>query len=133
MNQGGSAWAVTDQAKDTEAAYKVARELFGSKEAQQIGVTDGGLFPAWTDMLQSDTFKNMTDSFLGGQKVNEITIPVAEGYKGYAFLPFRTYAYDEQVKAFSKIVKDGGAIEDNLKSLDNTLGNYAKQQGFRVE
>ncbi|KOA51070.1 hypothetical protein BAAM0483_02090 [Bifidobacterium animalis subsp. animalis MCC 0483] len=133
VNQGGSAWAVTDQAKDTEAAYKVARELFSSKEAQQIGVTDGGLFPAWTDMLESDTFKNMTDAFLGGQKINEVTIPVAEGYKGYAFLPFQTYAYDEQMKAFSKIVKEGGSIEDNLSALDTTLDSYAKQQGFTVE
>ena len=133
VNQGGSAWAVTDQAKDTEAAYKVARELFDSDKAQEIGVTDGGLVPAWTKKLQSDSFKNMEEEFLGGQKLNEITIPTAEGYKGYSFLPFQTYAYDEQVKTFTSIVKDGKDTTSNLKSLDETLNNYAKQQGYTVE
>lgn len=133
VNQGGSAWAVTDQAKDTEAAYKVARELFDSDKAQEIGVTDGGLFPAWTKKLQSDSFKNMEEEFLGGQKLNEITIPTAEDYKGYSFLPFQTYAYDEQVKTFTSIVKDGKDTTSNLKSLDETLNNYAKQQGYTVE
>ncbi len=133
VNQGGSAWAVTDQAKDTKAAYEVARELFDSDKAQEIGVTDGGLFPAWTKKLNSDSFKNMEEAFLGNQKLNEITIPTAEGYKGYAFLPFQTYAYDEQVKAFTKIVKDGDSIESNLKSLDTTLTDYAKKQGFTIK
>lgn len=75
----------------------------------------------------------MEEEFLGGQKLNEITIPTAEGYKGYSFLPFQTYAYDEQVKTFTSIVKDGKDTTSNLKSLDETLNNYAKQQGYTVE
>lgn len=133
VNQGGSAWAVTDQAKDTEAAASVARELFGDEEAQTIGVTDGGLFPAWTDKLKSDEFKNMVEPFFGDQKVNEVTIPTAEGYKGYDFLPFQTYAYDEQVKAFTDIVKNQKDTTTTLEALDKTLADYAKQQGFTVE
>lgn len=133
VNQGGSAWGVTDQAKDTKAAYEVARELFDSDKAQEIGTTDGGLFPSWTKKLNSDGFKNMEEPFLGNQKLNEVNIPTAEGYKGYAFLPFQTYAYDEQVKSFTKIVKDGGDISTNLNALDTTLTNYAKKQGFTVK
>ncbi len=133
VNQGGSAWGVTDQAKDTKAAYEVARELFDSDKAQEIGTTDGGLFPSWTKKLNSDGFKNMKEPFLGNQKLNEVNIPTAEGYKGYAFLPFQTYAYDEQVKSFTKIVKDGGDISTNLNALDTTLTNYAKKQGFTVK
>lgn len=133
VNQGGSAWAVTDQAKDTKAAYEVARELFGSDSAQKIGVTTGGLFPAWTKMLKSDYFKNMEVPFLGDQKPNEITIPVAEGYKGYSFLPFQTYAYDEQAKTLKSIYQQNKGVDDGLKALDDTLNNYAKQQGYTVE
>lgn len=132
VNQGGSAWSVTDQAKDTKAAYEVARDLFGSPQAQHIGVTDGALFPSWTQELNSASFKNMTEPFLGNQKVNDITIPTAEGYKGYEFLPFQTYAYDEQVKAFTRIAKQNGDIDSNLKGLDNTLTAYAKRQGFTI-
>ncbi|WEV46918.1 extracellular solute-binding protein [Bifidobacterium sp. ESL0690] len=133
VNQGGSAWAVTDQAKDTAAAAKVARELFASDAAQKIGVTDGGLFPSWTKELNSDFFKNMQEPFLGGQKLNDINIPTAEGWKGYDFLPFQTYAYDEQIKSFTKIVKDGADTSSTLSALTTKLNDYAKQQGFTIE
>ncbi|NEG70570.1 ABC transporter substrate-binding protein [Bifidobacterium choloepi] len=133
VNQGGSAWAVTDQAKDTEAAYTVARELFSSDSAQKIGVTTGGLFPAWTSMLDSDYFKTEKIAFLGDQEANEITIPVAEGYKGYSFLPFQTYAYDEQDKTLKSIFQDNTDVSTALSALDDTLNNYAKQQGYTVE
>lgn len=134
VNQGGSAWAVTDQVKDAPVAAKVARELFSSDEAQKIGVTDGGLFPAWTKMLDSDYFKDMKDSFLGNQQANEeVTIPVANGYKGYEFLPFQTYAYDEQTKALKKIMKEDADTSSTVKALNDELNAYAKQQGFTTE
>ena len=133
VNQGGSAWAVTDQAKDTKAAASVAHDLFDSDTAQHIGVTDGGLFPSWKKQLASDTFKNMQEPFLGNQKSNEVTIPVADAWKGDEFLPFQTYAYDEQTKSFSAIVKKGDDCKETLKALETKLNNYAKQQGFTVE
>ena len=133
VNQGGSAWAVTDQAKDTKAAANVAHDLFDSDTAQHIGVTDGALFPSWKKQLASDAFKNMQEPFLGNQKPNEVTIPVANAWKGDEFLPFQTYAYDEQTKSFSAIVKKGNDCEETLKALETKLNNYAKQQGFTIE
>lgn len=111
----------------------MARELFGSEEAQKIGVTDGGLFPAWTDMLHSDFFKTEKVAFLGNQEPNTITIPVAEGYKGSDFLPFQTYAYDEQAKMLKSIFTDGTSVDDALAKIDSTLKNYAAQQGYTAE
>ncbi|KJY65080.1 ABC transporter substrate-binding protein [Bifidobacterium polysaccharolyticum] len=133
VNQGGSALCVSDQVKDVKAAVKVAHDLFDTEAAQKIGVTDGGLFPSWQSMLKSDFFKNMEEPFLGNQKVNEVTIPVASGWKGYDYLPFQNYAYDEQVKVISKIIKNGEDSGVGLKTLDKTLDDYAKQQGFTIE
>ncbi|WP_018143290.1 ABC transporter substrate-binding protein [Alloscardovia criceti] len=132
VNQGGSAWAVTDQAANTKVAVQVAHDLFDSDEAQQIGVTTAGLFPAWTKMLESDYFKNLQDPFFGDQKINEVTIPTAQAYKGDDFLPFQTYAYDTQSKSFASIVRDGQDTSSTLSALTNSLNEYAKQQGFTV-
>ncbi|WP_281667370.1 ABC transporter substrate-binding protein [Parascardovia denticolens] len=132
VNQGGSAWAVTDQAKDTKVAAKVAREIFDSDEAQKVAVEEAGLFPTWARMLESGTFKGMKESFFGDQKINEIEGPAAQAYQGYEFLPFQTYAYDQQTKAFTKIVKDGGSPDSGVKDLNDTLKQYAKQQGFAL-
>jgi multiple sugar transport system substrate-binding protein len=132
-NQGGSAFSVTDQAKDYKASVEVARELFGDTEAQQIGVTDGGLFPAWSDMLNSQDFLNQENPGLGGQKANQILVPIAQGWKGDEFLPFQTWAYDTQQKTISAIIKDGGDVNSNLATLNTTIQDYAKQQGFTVQ
>lgn len=134
VNQGGSAFAVTDQAKHTEKAAYVAMNLFRDDASWKIGIEDMGNFPTWKQALESDSFKNREDDFFDGQKVNEeVTIPTANGYKGYDFLPFQTYAYDEQTKAFTNIVRKGADAGSTLKALDQKLSDYAKQQGYTVE
>ncbi|MCO6558976.1 MAG: extracellular solute-binding protein [Bifidobacterium sp.] len=133
VNFGGSSLAVTDQAKDTKMAAKVAMELFSSDPVQQISVTDAALFPTWTKKLESQGFMDMTDSFYGDQKINQVIVPVAKAYKGYEFLPFQPYAYDEQTKVITKIVRNGADVNSSLASLDKTLRDYASQQGFTVK
>lgn len=133
VNFGGSSLAVTDQAKHTEMAAKVAMELFKDDQVRHTAITDSGLFPTWTGVLNSQSFKDMTDPFYGDQKINEVIAPVALGYKGYEFLPFQPYAYDEQTKAFTKIVRDGADVSASLGTLNKNLSDYARQQGFTVE
>lgn len=132
VNCGGSGMAVTDQAKHTEAAAKVAMELFGDDAAQDIAVNDSGLYPTWTKKLSSTAFLDRQEPFFGNQKINKIIAPVAQGYKGYQFLPFQTYANDEQTKTLSAILRDGKNVSTSLDSLQQTLSDYAKQQGFKV-
>ncbi|MFT8358972.1 ABC transporter substrate-binding protein [Bifidobacterium aquikefiri] len=133
VNQGGSAFAVTYQAKDTKAAASVARELYGDDYSQNSGVTDGGLFPTWTKLLSSSEFINQTYPYLNNQKANEIIAPVAKGWKGDQFLPFQTYAYDAQQKAFASMVKSGTSVDSGVASLTSSLRSYAEQQGFTIE
>ena len=84
-------------------------------------------------MLKSDFFKNLEDPFFGNQKINEVTIPTAQAYKGEDFLPFQTYAYDAQTKAFTSIVRDGKDAKKGLADLTTSLNDYAKQQGFTTK
>lgn len=132
VNQGGSAFAVTYQAKDTKAAAEVARDLYGDDTSRTSGVTDGGLFPAWTKTLASSDFLSQTYPYLGNEKANEVIAPVAKGWAGDQFLPFQTYAYDAQQKAFAGIVKNGKAVDAGVTDLTSSLQTYAKQQGFSV-
>ncbi|PJM78276.1 ABC transporter substrate-binding protein [Bifidobacterium scaligerum] len=133
VNYGGSGIAVTDQAKHTEKAAQVAMELFQDDKAQEIAVTDSGLFPTWVKKLDSDAFKNYEDEFFNNQKVNAVLAETAQGYQGYEYLPFQTYAFDEQTKAFTKAVKDGEDVSSTMTALDKTLSDYATQQGFTVK
>lgn len=133
VNFGGSSLAVTDQAKHTEAAAKVAMEFFASDTVQETAVTEAALFPTWTKKLESEEFMNMTDEFYGDQKINDVIVPVAQGYKGYSFLPFQPYAYDEQTKVFTNIVRDGANVASSMEALDKTLSDYATQQGFTLK
>lgn len=133
VNQGGSTLAVTDQAKHTEAAAKVAIGLWDSDKNQEVAVKDSGNFPVMNSKLESDDFINYEEPFLNNQKVNDVLAPIAQGYKGYSFLPFQTYAYDEQTKAFTKIVRDGADVSSTMADLQKTLEDYAGQQGFTVK
>lgn len=133
VNQGGSTFAVTDQAKHTEAAAKVAMELLDNDTTQDILWKEAGNFPVMKKMLESSEFADYQDEFLNNQKVNEVLSATADGYKGYSFLPFQTYAYDEQTKAWTDIVRNGKDVDTVLGDLQKTLTDYAKQQGFTVE
>ncbi|AKV55766.1 putative extracellular solute-binding protein [Bifidobacterium actinocoloniiforme DSM 22766] len=133
VNFGGSSLAVTDQAKVTKKAAKVAMEFFDDPAIQQTAITESGLFPTWTKVLNSESFQNMTDPFYGDQKINQVIAPVALGYKGYDFLPFQPYAYDEQTKVFTEIVRNGADVPSSLRALNKTLTDYATQQGFTVK
>ncbi|MCI1831875.1 MAG: extracellular solute-binding protein [Bifidobacterium sp.] len=132
VNQGGSAFAVTYQAKDTKASAEVARELYGDNYSRNSGVTDGGLFPTWTSTLASSSFINQTYPYLENEKANQVIAPVAKGWSGDQFLPFQTYAYDAQQKAFASIVKSGTSVDSGVAKLTSSLQSYAKQQGFTV-
>ena len=66
-------------------------------------MTDGGLFPSWTQTLASSEFIGQTYPYLRNQKANEVIAPVAKGWEGDQFLPFQTYSYDVQQQGFSTI------------------------------
>ncbi|MDF7640195.1 extracellular solute-binding protein [Bifidobacterium sp. ESL0784] len=133
INCGGSALTVTDQAKDTKQAAKVAMEFFGDDQAQDIAVNDSGLYPTWQKKLKSQAFLDRGEKFFNNQKINTIIAPVAQNYKGYQFLPFQTYANDEQTKTLAAILRDGANVDTKLDAWEKTLSTYAKQQGFTVE
>ncbi len=134
VNQGGSSFAVTTQAKDKALSAEVAKEIFGTQDAWKIGIEKGALFPTYGPILNSTYFAEREDPFFSNQQTNkEVFIPAAQAYTGYTFLPFQTYAYDQQTQAFSAVAKGTKSPTQALTDLQDTLVNYAKQQGFTVK
>lgn len=135
VNWGGSTFAVTSQAKDKEAAAKVAKGIFGTEEAWKIGIEEAALFPLWKPVLESDYFRDLEYPFFGGQQINkEVFLPAAAGYGGFTFSPFQNYAYDQlQVEVTAVVVDKKKDAATALDDLQATLETYATEQGFELK
>lgn len=133
INWGGSTFAVTSQAKDTEAAATVAKEIFGTEEAWKIGIEEAALFPLWTPILESDYFRDLEYPFFDGQKINEdVFLDAAAGYGGFTFSPFQNYAYDQLTEEQFAMVNGEKTSDQALDDLQASLEKYATDQGFTV-
>lgn len=135
VNWGGSAFAVTSQAKDPEAAATVAKEIFGTEEAWKIGIEEAALFPLWTPVLESDYFRDLEYEFFGGQQINkDVFLEAAAGYGGFTFSPFQNYAYDQlQEEVTAVVVDESKDARTALDDLQASLETYATEQGFELK
>jgi len=130
---GGSAFAVTDQAKNPEAATKVAMEIFGSnKDAWKIGIDQAFLFPTATPILEWDYFLNKEYEFFGGQKVNEVFVPAYNGIGEFDWSPFNSYVFGQLTATLGKAVQDKTPWPVALDAIQKNVSTYANQQGFKV-
>jgi multiple sugar transport system substrate-binding protein len=131
INIGGSAFAVTSQAEDKEAAATVAKEIFGTEEAWKIGIEKGALFPLWKPILESDYFANLEYDFFGGQQINkDVFLAAAAGYSGFTFSPFQNYAFDQLTEQQYAMVQGEKTADEALDDLQASLEKYATEQGF---
>jgi len=134
VNWGGSAFAVTTQAKNPKAAATVAKEVFGTQEAWKIGIEKGALYPLWLPVAQSDYFKTLPYPFFGGQKINQdVFLNAAAGYKGFTFSPFQNFAYDKATEELFAAAQKKKSPNQAADALQKKVVDYAKSQGFTVK
>lgn len=134
INIGGSAFSVTSQAKDKEAAALVAKEIFGTEEAWKIGIEKGALFPLWKPILESDYFANLEYPFFGGQTINkDVFLTAATEYKGFQVSPFQNFAYDKLTEAVNAVNSGESTVADALATYQKSVSEYATGQGYSVK
>ncbi|WP_022889543.1 ABC transporter substrate-binding protein [Agromyces italicus] len=134
INWGGSAFSVTSQAKDKEAAALVAKEIFGTEEAWKLGIEQAALFPLWKPILDSDYFRDLEYPFFGGQQINkDVFLEAAGGYTGFTFSPFQNYAYDQLTEQLFAMVEGEKDSATALDDLQISLEKYATEQGFTLK
>ncbi|MBO0985244.1 ABC transporter substrate-binding protein [Rathayibacter sp. SD072] len=133
INIGGSAFAVTEQAEDKEAAALVAKEIFGTEEAWKIGIEKAALFPLWKPILESDYFANLEYDFFGGQQINkDVFLTAATEYQGFQVSPFQNFAYDKLTEAVNAVNSGESSVEDALATYQTAVSEYAAGQGYTV-
>ncbi|MFF1878434.1 ABC transporter substrate-binding protein [Leifsonia sp. NPDC058230] len=133
VNIGGSAFAVSTQAKDKKAAAEVATGIFGTEEAWKLGIEKAALFPLWKPILTSDYFKNLEYPFFGGQQINnDVFLTAATDYKGFQFSPFQNLAYDKLTVAINATNKGKSTPSAALDDYQKAVVDYAKGQGYTV-
>lgn len=133
VNIGGSAFAVTSQAKNRKLAAQVAMQLLGNQSAWNIGIDQASLFPLWLPALNQASFADKKDPFFGGQQVNkEVFVPAAKAYQGVVFSPFQNFAYDQMQTAFAAVNKGTTSAQAALNQVQSKVVTYAKQQGYTV-
>ncbi|WP_298459646.1 ABC transporter substrate-binding protein [uncultured Cellulomonas sp.] len=133
INWGGSTFAVTTQARNAELAAQVAKEVFGTEEAWDIGIEEAALFPLWKPVLESDEFATREYPFFDGQQIQgDVFLDAAAGYSGFTFAPFQTYVYDQQTEVLQSMIEGSADPQAVLDDFEQRLVAYANSQGFTV-
>jgi multiple sugar transport system substrate-binding protein len=133
-NHGGGGLAVTEQANDPELAAKVAIELFGTKEAWDIGIDQVKLFPTWTPVLESDEFLDSTQEFFGNEEANrEIWHPAATDFAGTTFSPVQSYVYDKMRSELVAALEGTITPDQILANVQTDVVAHLEEQGFTVK
>lgn len=134
VNWGGSAFSVTEQAKDKELAAKVAFGVYADDESLRDGWVNQIIFPLNVNALNDPEFINLKVDFFDGQQANkEVYIPAANGYEGMTYTPIGQYYYTAFTKQIAKI-NDGSATgSEAAEALQEDVAGYAADQGFTVK
>lgn len=134
VNWGGSAFSVTEQAKDKDLAAKVAFGVYADDASLKDGWVNQIIFPLNVDALNDPEFINLKVDFFDGQQANkEVYIPAANGYEGMVYTPIGQYyysAFTKQIAAMNDGSKTGSEAAD---ALQKDVEAYAKDQGFTVK
>lgn len=134
VNWGGSAFAVTQQATDPELAAKVAFGLYADDASLADGWQNQIIFPLNQNVLTSDEFINAEIGFFNGQQANkEVYVPAATAYEGFVYSPFGQFYYSSMTEQLARLLEgeiDGATAADELQQ---TVVEYAEEQGFTVK
>jgi len=134
VNWGGSAFAVTSQAKDVKLAAEVAKGLYADDASLTDGWKTQTIFPLNQGVLKSDAFVNNQVEFFNGQTANkDVYIPAEDSYKGFNYSPFSVYYYAQLQAEVVKINAGTTTGEQAATDLQKTIVTYAKSQGFTVK
>ncbi len=133
VNWGGSAFAVTSQAKDPALAAKVALGVYADPASLEDGWKNQIIFPLNQDVLTSDEFVNNESAFFSGQTANkDVYVPAENAYKGFVYPPIIVYYYAQLQAQLAKINAGeiGGA--EAATELQQIMVEYAEGEGFSV-
>jgi multiple sugar transport system substrate-binding protein len=125
---------VTTQSDYPEEATEFAIWLNHNPESAKMLAEKSFLFPTLESLLYSEEFKNQTDDFYGGQKVNSVFIQASEQVdKGFEWSPFQDYVYTKMQEQLQAAADGKIGFPEVMDQLDSNITDYARSQGFKVQ
>jgi len=133
-NWGGSTLAVLKSTKSPEAASEFARWILTEKEpVTMFSAEPQYLFPTLNSMLNDPKWLNTKYAFYGGQEVNKVYAQMAGLVdKSWQWPPVFEYVATTGDAIKSKSVNEGKGATPALQPWQDSVINYAKQQGLTV-
>jgi multiple sugar transport system substrate-binding protein len=130
---GGSAYAVTAQSENPEAAAALAIWLNHEPEAYELLYELTGSFPTLKAYAENDDFLAQPFEFFDGQAVNAVFAEVlAHVPTTWQWSPFQTTVAVE-LGEYTLAAQNGEmSPAEALQSIQEALVTYAKGQGFEV-
>lgn len=129
---GGSALSIVKSSQKKAAAWTLVNYMTHGDGAK-ISVDKGGVFPSLKSILNSSEFKDQSNAYFGGQKVNAVLADAANlPVETYQFLPYNAYAQSVYGDIVGKAYSGKETLAAALKEYQDNLVQYGNNQGFTV-
>ena len=133
-NWGGSTDAVLKGTKHEIAAAQLALWINTNEKSAMQLATKQFLFPPSKNVLQNSAWLDQKSAFYGGQQVNKEFAQINQTVnKNFDWLPFQDYVYSAFNETVGKAIAGHGDLTAAVKTWQDKLVSYAKQQGFTVQ
>jgi multiple sugar transport system substrate-binding protein len=130
---GGSAYAVTSQSENPEAAAALAIWLNHEPEAYELLFDLTGSFPTLKAYAENDEFLAQPNEFFGDQAINAVFADVlASEPTGWQWSPFQSTVNLEVGENTLAAQTGEKSPADALAAIQEALVQYAQGQGFEV-
>ena len=115
-------------------AAELAVWLTIDPKATELYTTKQFLFPTRKAILESSEFADKPFEFYGGQAVNKVFVESAKAVDpSFQWSPFQDYVNQTMGDKLGAAAAGNGTLAAAFDSLQDTLVQYAKDQGFTVK
>ncbi|UFT99289.1 sugar ABC transporter substrate-binding protein [Radiobacillus kanasensis] len=122
-NQGGSSFTINAKSENADLAYDFLEFFVTSYEAQELAM-EGGLFPTYAPVYESELFTQELEYF-GGQKAWEFFAGQMEKIPSVNYTVNDVVAREEVIKTQAEVV-NGTDPEESLKSAKERVETRLK-------
>ena len=103
-------------------------------KATELYTTKQFLFPTRKAILESSEFADKPFEFYGGQAVNKVFVESAKAVDpSFQWSPFQDYVNQTMGDELGAAAAGNGTLAEAFDSLQDTLVQYAQDQGFTVK
>lgn len=132
-NLGGSSYPVMASSKHPAQAAEFSIWLNATMQSWNVIKTPpSSLFPTFTPLLSSSSFRSLTYPVSGSSHPNVVFDTTAEKVTPVEWPPFMTEVITEAGSVFAGTLDGKATLKSTFDQFQKTLVSYAKSEGFKV-